>query len=352
MADLFSTSFLSRVVEHLDQPASFILDTFFPSEQTSDGAEEIAFDIDKSKPRLTPFVHPTRAGRVVEGQGYESKSFRPAYAKDKRRFDPRAPLKRAIGEQIGGVLTPMQRRQRQIGQALADQLTMLTRREEAMAAEALTTGKVTVKGEDYPTVVVDFGRDAALTSSLADGQRWGQEGVKALDTIEETSALIQSKSGAVARTVVLDPLAWRLMRNDPQIEKYLDLRRVERVSLDVSPMARGQGKDKARYVGSVGDFDIWVYQDVYVDENDAGVLTEYKMLPDFSMTLASASQLEGVRAYGAIHDEEADFMAARYFTKSWLEKDPAVRWLLLQSAPLVFPYRPNASACVTVAAAP
>ena len=38
----------------------------------------------------------------------------------------------------------------------------------------------------------------------------------------------------------------------------------------------------------------------------------------------------------------------RYFTKSWLEEDPSVRWLLLQSAPLVVPYRPNAVLCATI----
>ena len=58
--------------------------------------------------------------------------------------------------------------------------------------------------------------------------------------------------------------------------------------------------------------------------------------------------LEGTRCYGAIHDEKANWTAHRYFTKSWVEEDPSVRWLLLQSAPLVVPYRPNASFCATI----
>lgn len=31
-----------------------------------------------------------------------------------------------------------------------------------------------------------------------------------------------------------------------------------------------------------------------------------------------------------------------------VEEDPSVRWLLLQSAPLVVPYRPNATFCATI----
>ena len=37
--DIFSTHVLNRVVEHLDRPASFLLDTFFASIQTEDSEE-------------------------------------------------------------------------------------------------------------------------------------------------------------------------------------------------------------------------------------------------------------------------------------------------------------------------
>ena len=60
--DIFSTQVMNRTIEYLDQPASFLLDTFFGSVQTAD-TEEIFFDIDKSKPRLAPFVSPLVAGK-------------------------------------------------------------------------------------------------------------------------------------------------------------------------------------------------------------------------------------------------------------------------------------------------
>ena len=101
---------------------------------------------------------------------------------------------------------------------------------------------------------------------------------------------------------------------------------------------------KARYIGSIGDFDIWVYNDTYI--NDAGQTA--KLLPEKTVLLGSREGLEGTRCYGAIHDEKANWTASRYFTKSWIEEDPSVRWLLLQSAPLFVPYRPNASMCVTI----
>jgi len=55
--DIFSTHVLSKVVENLPTPSSFLLDTFFPNVQTSE-KEEIYFDVTDSKPRITPFVSP------------------------------------------------------------------------------------------------------------------------------------------------------------------------------------------------------------------------------------------------------------------------------------------------------
>lgn len=341
--DIFSTAVLNRVVGHLDRPASFLLDTFFPQVQTED-SEEIHFDLDSSKPRLAPFVSPLVEGQVVANEGFETRSFKPAYVKDKRRFDPRAPLKRYIGETIGGALTPMNRREAALNRSLTNQLENLTRREEVMAAEALRFGRVTVAGENYPTQVVDFQRDASLTLALTGATRWGEAGVNPLDDLEDWAGLIQQRSGSVARTVVMDPMAWRLFKRSSNVERLLEVRRGTNTTVNVDPMVRGQGNEKARYTGSIGDLDFWVYNDAYL--NDAG--ETQNVLPEYTVLLGSRSQLEGTRCYGVILDEKANYKASRYFSKSWLVEDPAVRWLLMQSAPLVVPYRPNASFCATV----
>ena len=342
--DIFNTHVLTKVVEKLERPSSFLLDVFFGQEQTED-SEEIHFDIDKSKPKLTPFVSPLVAGKVADDEGFTTKSFKPAYAKDKRRFDPNRPFKRSIGEKIGGTLSPQQRLEANINRTLSKQLENLTRREEVMASEALRTGRITVSGDEYPTVVVDFQRDPSLTVGLAGGSRWGETGVNALDNLEDWVARIQEKSGAVGRTVIMDALAWRVFKADPKVEKLLDIRRLrDAADLALGPIAFGQGNDLARYVGTIGDLDFWVYNDRYVDDNDV----VQKLLPDYTVLLGSPTQLEGTRCYGAIQDEKAGYRAQRFFSKSWLEEDPAVRWLLLQSAPLIVPYRPNASFCATV----
>lgn len=340
--DIYSTQVLAKVVERLHTPPSFLLDTFFPNVQTSD-KDEIFFDITDSKPRISPFVSPLLPGKVVDGGGYRTKSFRPAYVKDKRRFDVNIPYKRAAGEIIGGSLSPAQRYERALATHLKDQLENLTRREEVMAAEILRTGKVIVSGDGYPAQTVDFGRDAELTKALAGTAAWTSAGANPVDDLEDWAVTVQDKSGVVAATVVMDPQAWKIFRSSETVQKYLDIRRGTSNTVSIDPRIISES-EKARHAGSVGDFDIWIYNDTYIDDNG----NTCKLLPEKTVILASRDGLEGTRCYGAIRDEKANWTASRYFTKSWIEEDPSVRWLLLQSAPLVVPYRPNASMCVTV----
>jgi hypothetical protein len=118
---------------------------------------------------------------------------------------------------------------------LSDQLANLTRREEAMASEALRTGKIIVTGDQYKTVAIDFKRDEKLTQTLVDDKRWGEAKVNVLDNIEDWAGLIQNRSGAAARTVIMDPLAWRLFKNHSQVEKQLDIRRGTDINVDTDP---------------------------------------------------------------------------------------------------------------------
>lgn len=335
--DIFSTGVLARVVAALPQPAPFILNSFFRNLQT-EASEEIHFDVESTRRRLAPFVSPIVAGQVVKSKGYSTQTFKPAYIKDKRVFDASRPFRRVMGERIGGDMSPAQRLQVAVANDLSDQLEMLTRRQEVMAVEALRTGKVVISGDMYPKVQVDFGRDAALTIPLSDGARWGESGVDPLDDVQTWSMRVTEKSGSTANTLVMDVKAWQLFSASAKVQKLLDrFRGQDKLNATVI----GEG---GRYMGNIGDFDIWVYAGWY-EHPVTGAMTPY--LPDYTVII-TGPDLEGTRAYGAIRDEEAGFQALPFYTKSWVEKDPAVRFLLMQSAPLTVPYRVNASLCATV----
>lgn len=339
--DLFSTNYLNGVVDSLKRTPAFILNTFFTSVETSD-TEEIHFDVelDGKKRRLAPFVHPLVGGKLVESRGFQTKTFTPAYVKDLRVHDATRPFKRTAGEQIGGSqnVTPAQRQQINLTRDLRDQVDMLTRRLEVMAVEALRTGRVTVKGDGFDSVQVNFGRDANLTITKTVGTKWGDNGIDPLADLETWGMLVLKGSGSTIRNIVMDPDAWVKFRDNAKLEKRLDLTRAETGKINL-----GAIPDHVQYKGSDGTYDYWVYADWYIDP-DTG--TETPMLP--SGTVLGVGDIMGVRHFGAIKNEEAGYQSREYFSSSWLERNPSRRQILMESAPLMVPYRPNACFCATV----
>jgi hypothetical protein len=337
MPDIYSPAVLNRVVQDLKNATRppFLLDRFF-TETSISTQEEIFFDVLTGKPRLAPFCSPLVEGQIVESLGYRTSSFKPAYVKDKRVLEDGKPLKRPAGAPIYAPVDPATARQLRVAQESEDQLAMLMRRQEWMAAEILRTGKVTVTGEKYPTTVVDFGRDAALTVTLAGAARWNDASPTPLDDLETWAGLVRDKSGASVVDVVMSQDTWGAFRKNADVKALLGANgQSPRTNIDLGPDAQKFGfTDK----GMVGDYHVWIHHDVYTADDG----TTQKYVPNGYLLMVS-NQLEGVRHYGAIRDETAGFQAIDYFPKSWTVPDPAARFLMLQSAPLPVPYRINAS---------
>lgn len=340
MPDIFSTDVVNGFVASLKRPVNGLTARYFAT-MTQDAAEEIHFDVEVKGRRVAPFVSPLLEGKIVASNTYQAKTFKPAYIKDKRVFDANRPFKRAMGEQIGGSLSPMDRMRALLANDLQDQIEMLDRRKEIMASEAIRTGKVTVVGDGYPTTVVDFGRDAALTpTALASTARWGQSAEDPLGNLQTWSDLVLKKEGTAPIDVIMGTDAWSAFRKNADVKSRLDVRRVVGNEMSMNAIT----EEGLVFKGTLDGFNIFVYSGWYVDPADG---TEKVIWPADIVAMTTPA-IEGVQAHGAIRDEEAGFQALPYFAKSWTTPDPAVRYLMMQSAPLMVPYRVNASLAVDV----
>lgn len=338
MADLYSTDVLTGIVRNpKNMPQTWLLDMFFPNVQT-ETSQEIHFDVEEEDISLAPFVSPLVAGQIVSEKGFKTSTFKPAYMKPKTPLDPTRPLKRAMGEQIGGVLSPEQRRMLQVREVLESHRNSIDRRLEVMAGQAMVSGSVTVSGDQYPTQVVNFGRDAANTIAVAGGSKWTDVGVNPLDDLQEWSDIGLEKSGLGTQIVVMTVDVWKVFRNHADVKARLDTRRVAQTDMDLGAQLQYGGV----YRGQIDGFLIYTYAGTYKDS--AG--STQKIIADGTVIMSSPGLL-GYRAFGAIYDEEAGYLPLEYFSKSWVEKDPSSRIILTQSAPLVVPYRVNNSVCAT-----
>lgn len=337
--DLFSTDVLTGTINLLAPTPSFLLDTYFPGTQI-ENAEEIHFDIVKGGRRLAPFVSPVVAGKVMSNRGFQTKTFKPAYVKPKFVWTPNRALKRMAGEPMAGMLSPWQRLQALLAQDLLEQKDMVRRRMEVMASEAMRTGKVTVAGDQYPTTVVDFGRDAALTFALTGINRWGQSGIDPRKLLKEWAQLVLKKSGVFPRDVTMDMDAWNTFCAADSVKGHLSLL-ASAGQLPINQSA--PDVEGAMFMGSLDGFNFYVYSAWY--EDDAGSIQP--MLQTGTVLMGSRG-MQGVKAFGAIQDEEAGLQAQEYFTKSWVDKDPGARQIMTQSAPLVVPQNVDGGLCATV----
>jgi hypothetical protein len=140
--------------------------------------------------------------------------------------------------------------------------------------------------------------------------------------------------------VIMTSDAFALFQNSASVVKILERMRADNtVTLD--NVIEG---DDGWYAGNIGGFMIWVYNGSYIDPLTN---TPAKILPPYSVILGGDG-IKGYRAYGAIRDEKAGLQPMEYFSKSWIVEDPPVRYLMLQSAPIVCPLYPDAMLAATV----
>jgi hypothetical protein len=349
---IYDTNTLIQVVPNLKLAQSFLLDKFFPNIVTAD-SEFVSIDVDVGKRRMAPFVSPLVEGKLVEQRRYQTNTFKPAYIKDKRAPDLRKPIRRMIGERIGGDMNAQDRAMANLESEMVDQIDILTRRLEWMAAQALLTATVTIKGDGFPTSLIDFGRDPLLTVALSGANAWGytagfnvggRDPIPAL-SIETWQRQILKSSGASATDIIFTSTPWLKFLNAEGVQGAIYYPKLSDAGnrLSIGP----EIQSGAVYKGRWGQYDLWLYNDWYVDE-DTNV--EKPMMPDGTVIM-SGPMMQGTRAFGQIIDPAFNYASLPFAPKTWYEQDPPQQLLMMQSSPIVIPSRVNAAMAATVCAA-
>lgn len=344
--DIYSTATLLPVLRTVKTRSQFWT-KWFPTAITFT-TEEIYFDkVFTDSKALAPFVLPNVQGRMMGQTGYTARSFRPAYVKPKNVVDPNMLIPRMAGEGfIDAALSPAQRKDAQIASMLAMQKLLIENRLEWMAAKAMADGGVTIVGEDYPSTFVDFRRDASLTYVLAGAARWNQVGALPMADIKAARINVNNRSGARVTVLVFGQLAWdsfaaRVDLKEMQNKNYGG--QETRVTL-ISDGFEGQ-----EYMGSIQGYDgagrieAWVDTSKYKDENGAE-----QFYLEQNTVVGTSMAVEGVQAFGAIKDLDANLQAMRMFPKVWRVDDPSAEYMMTQSSPLLIPKQPDATFSIKV----
>jgi len=316
--------------------------------------------------KLAPFVLPSGSGKPVYTDRANGYRFKPAYIKVKDAVDPARVMSKIPGiDAILGTdtpLTPAQRRDALKAGMTAQHLITIQRRWEWMAAQAIIYGQVTIGGtEEYPLTTVNFGRNANQSVALTAGSFWGTSGISILSMLQTWADQMMKPTynsdgtggfGGFPIRLTVGTSAWQAMRSDPEILSMMN-KFYPNTGIDVQ-----RALVSGEFVTKVGDLpfggptgavvEIWLYRDSYVD--DTGVEQPFLAPTDIVLT-GHPDAISGHRCFGAIVDPYANWQALDIFPRNWYEPgDPAVEYLLHQSAPLFVPVNPNATFRATVTA--
>jgi len=349
MYDLFDTRTMIESLEQMKPARNFLLNTFFPTENVSP-TEFIDIDVYKGKRRMAPFVNPRLEGKIIERLAFSTHTYKPPYIKIKRPTTAEKLLKRKMGETIyTGQASPEMQAAKILGEDLAEFDNMIDRREEWMAAQVLTTGKVRCIGDGVDQEI-DFLMEATHLPVLAGGQKWDAPTTcTPIRNLRDWRKLISKDSGVVATDCIFGSGAYEYFLNSEDVRgstsgrnSLFDLMRVNLGQIDPRDMGNG-----VNYIGRITELnlDVWTYDEWYLDEDDNE--TEKPMIPD-NMVLLGSRNAYTKRQYAMIQDLDVGDFSVKRFPKSWTKKDPSVRYLLVQSAAVPCAHQIDAFLCATV----
>jgi hypothetical protein len=328
--DLFKYQTMLRVLETAKKPKTFLRNNFFSTVEQS-MTEQVLIDVVEGKRRTAVYVKPKHAAKVVDRIGYKTNAYTPPYVKMKMDCRAEDFLTRMPGETIfGGGDTPMARAAKRVGEDLITMNDMIDRLEEYQAAQLIQTGAYNIVGDGVDEVI-DFVLPGSHNITLTGADRWTESTGTPIDDLRTWKRLIAKDSGETATDVIFGESVVEAFLANAQVKDYFDRLHINNGTLtaEADYGAEGSGVTFIGRIQSLG-LNIWAYDEWYIDPASG---TETAMINNENVIML-AKNMRSSRTYGAIRDLKANFAVPR-FPKSWEEEDPSVRWLMVQSAPML-----------------
>lgn len=283
---------------------TFLRDTFFGAREYPPTAV-VEFDFRRGRRRMAPFVAPLIGGKLMERQGYETRSFRapriaPVRALRTPDLEPRLP-----GENIYQGRTAADRAAELLAEDSIFLDEAITRREEWMCREVLINGALTITADTGYQMVVNYleSADGTVSNHELVTTKWDADGSDPLADLEAARKSVIKLSGIAPNVALFGTGAKEAFIHNAEVQLLLHNRRFEMGM--VQPVIES---DQIVRFGTVPGLELYEYSEYF--EDDAGTL--FPMLPDDFVMLLS-SKVPNKIVYGAFTQLE-DVLAKRFVT--------------------------------------
>jgi hypothetical protein len=336
---------LAESVNKIIRPKSFLRDMFF-KRRMSHPTTTVQVDILTGGQKKAPFVKRGNPATVVGKTGQQTHIVEPPNIRLKKYLTATDLLfTRGAGMPIhvvGGSKDPIATaRMERIGLEQQEMLNTITRTEEYMASQALQ-GSFTITQDDLQ-FSIDFLMPAGNKPTLAGGNKWdAPDTATPLKNIRTWKNVAKKASGKIPTIAVMTTDVWNLFIACKEVKEYLDNRRIDLGKIETNKDILESGAELKAQIENVT---YYTYDEYYDD--GAGNLVS--MVATDKVLLLSPNADTRLH-YGAIEDLDAGVnFVGQLFSKDWIEKDPSLYWLLVETHPLPAVHEPEAFISAKVA---
>lgn len=341
--NFFETHTLLMAVEQLTPPTTFLRDRYFPTNAATDvfSTNDVLVEYRDGSRRVAPFVAPRKGGVNILRNGYEVQRFEPPCVAPRRMLTIDDLNKRGFGEALLSNLTPELRQRALILRDAQELSDMITRREEAMAAEVMQTNGCVMKhiADDMDTADtkhISF-ENGDSTWQYSPSGKWAKDYAGVTADLGAMARLLTKRGLAAADLVVGADAADAIMAN-AEIQKLLDNKNYEIGR--IAPSLLGNG---AAHIATLNVKGRLINVICYDEQYTEGSETKNYIDPKNVILTAPGA---GRTLYGAVSQVEQSDGQFHTYTGKRVPKylsnaDGNSRSLTLTSRPLLIPNNKN-----------
>lgn len=336
--DVFHWTVLSSLLSEIKTPNSFLKNLLFSNHETFP-LEHVEMGLLTGDRETAPFVRKDGEAVMVDGYGekFQTVSFpnirikRPMTASElmfKRR--PGTVIFPSRGQQLNAIEMLVARD----AQRMAD---LIANAEEWLCAMAIR-GQISYQAPDGANFQITFPKPAGHTTSASTAWSDHANAEPSKDFLA-AKRLIDAAHGLPTTHCIMSQEAAENFLQIKEVKELLDVRRIFAGGLDLTQSFQETG---ALFLGSYMGIQCWEYSRTVKMAGSSVPLIRDGYVEFVSATREASNHLW----FGAIPDVDAlegRLYQGERFAKSWVEKDPSVRQMLVHSRPLPVMRRPGST---------
>ena len=339
--NIFDTHHLLMAVEQLTPAPSFLLNRYFPTNAATDvfATDDVLVEYKDGSKKLAPFVAPRKGGVTILRNGYTMERYTPPFVAPKRSLSIDDLNKKGFGEALYSQLTPDQRQNVLLMKDASELGDLITRREEAMAAEVMLTGGCVMKhiaddADAGDEMEIRFYTGDINPSSYTPAVKWNEADADIIGDLDQMIQMLVRK-GLRASELVCSPDVADTIIGNAKIKELLDIKNYNVGEVNPVEMPAGAAiVAKLNVRGRI--ISIISYDETYTD--DAGA--DHLFIPSGKCVMTAPAA--GRTLYGAVSQVEQGDGAFHTYTGKRVPKyisnaEGNTRSLTISSRPLPMP---------------